>query len=175
MCIHDLAQVRLYERDITRWYGNGKELNTDQRKMAISNVVYLNELLELFGAPPSKLDFNPPKAKAPKQPKINPLSVIIVRQVPTGKFKEAYFADASDPQDVANVIRNLKAWHPKGHKRIDLSKINERRSQMGLYALLERDLPAPTGVAPPSEPLDVSVAALADAHTRTAERVGARA
>ena len=77
-------------------------------------------------------------------------SVVIMRHPTTGEFEEAYLCDASDPQDIANTIRNLRAWHP-GDKIVDLTQCNADRQTRGLDWLEEKDLPLPTGVAPPSE------------------------
>lgn len=99
---------------------------------------------------------------------INPLSTIIMRHPITGHFMEAYFCNVTDLQDIANVIRNLKAWHPHkmGHK-IGLTKVNERREQMNLSAISLEVLPEPTGTAPPSEDPEVSVPELIKAQEKT--------
>lgn len=67
-----------------------------------------------------------------------------------GNFQEAYHCDALDPQDIANVVRNLRAWHPGDHL-VDLYHVNMVRSQHGRSLLSEDMLPAPKGKAPASE------------------------
>lgn len=60
--------------------------------------------------------------------------------------------DASDNQAVANLIRNLRAWHPESAGwSVNLSHVNERRAELDLFELDLVDLPAATGEAPMSE------------------------
>lgn len=81
---------------------------------------------------------------------------IIMRNPETSEFEEAYHCDATDIQEIANTIRNLRAWHPGDHV-VDLTQVNEVRGKFKLESLVEQMLPAPTGVAPPSEDPNVSV------------------
>lgn len=83
---------------------------------------------------------------------------VIMRDSETSAFEEAYHCDVTDKQAVSNTIRNLRAWHPGGHA-VDLSAVNSLRQQLGLKAVLEAGLPAPTGEAPESEDENVSMKA----------------
>ena len=88
--------------------------------------------------------------------KVSPLAAVIMRDPVTSAFNEAYFTNALDRQQIANTIRNLHAWHP-GAKIVDLTEVNKRREVFGMTSIRESSLPSPTGEAPPSEPMDVSV------------------
>lgn len=92
-------------------------------------------------------------------------SVVIMREPGTLKFQEAYHCLAHDVQDIANTIRNLRAWHPEEHV-VDLTQLNAKRQWLndtkqsyrryfaeGRYpiALTEADLPRAQGRAPKSE------------------------
>lgn len=79
------------------------------------------------------------------------VSVVIMRSPTNGRFQEAYYCSVTDPQQIANTIRNLRAWHP-GERLIDLTQLNDVRvRQFHLHPIEERDLPPPTGKAPKSE------------------------
>src|SRR6267154_4072311 len=91
-------------------------------------------------------------------------SVIIMREPGTLRFQEAYHCDAYNPQDIANTIRNLRAWHPEEHV-VDLTQVNAKREELNKDSryrdyfkrneqkliLTEADLPKATGRAPKSE------------------------
>lgn len=81
---------------------------------------------------------------------------VIMRDAVTNAFEEAYHCDATDRQEIANTIRNLRAWHPGDHV-VDLSSVNALRAQLGMTNLSEKKLPAPTGEAPASEDENASV------------------
>lgn len=66
--------------------------------------------------------------------------------------------DATDEQQVSNMIRNVRYWHPEsGEWTVHLEHLNMQRWFRGLPMLTAEGLPAPKGVAPLSPDAAVAV------------------
>lgn len=67
---------------------------------------------------------------------ITSIGFVIMRDKKTNEFQEAYFCDVTNTQDIANTIRNLRAWHPGDHV-VDLTEVNKKRRTLELYRVSE--------------------------------------
>lgn len=83
-----------------------------------------------------------------------------------GEFAEGFPVDARNAKEVANVINELRTWHPGGDKVVDLKHVNEVREKLGLPFLDADGLPLPSREPRPSD--DVMAVRLAAADTTRA-------
>lgn len=74
-------------------------------------------------------------------------AVVVMRHVATELFAAGWVAEVTDPQSIANSIRDLKHWHEHEDLRADLTYVNHLRAQRGLETLGTNGLPAATGKA----------------------------
>lgn len=68
-----------------------------------------------------------------------------------GEVRGVPCVEATDNQQVANMLRNVRYWHPEaGHWTVRLEHLNLQRWIKGLPPISAEGLPMPVGTAPPS-------------------------